>query len=233
MSLYNRDYMKEQSHASANEKQELLQKDGLSLFIRKTYQLLAASLIAGAAGAYVGVGYAYQIANAGLWILLPWIALLFILKAVQHKPVINYVMLFAFTFFGGLVISPTIAFYIGIGAGNLVINAFILTAVAFGGLSVFAMTTKKDFSIFGKMLFITLLVIVAAMLLNYFFFQSPMMSLIVSIACVLLFSFYILFDTQNIIKGAYATPIEGAIALYLDVLNLFIHLLNILGLTRE
>ncbi|EOX5808881.1 Bax inhibitor-1 family protein, partial [Campylobacter jejuni] len=43
-----------------------------------------------------------------------------------------------------------------------------------------------------------------------------------------LFSFYILYDTQNIIRGNYETPIEGAVALYLDFVNLFVSLLNIL-----
>lgn len=232
MSLYDRDYIKKQQAESTVE-QQFADKSTLSAFIRKTYQLFAASLVAGAAGAYVGMGFAYQIAKAGLWILLPWLAMLFILRAVRHKPVINYVMLFAFTFFGGLVISPTIAAYVGMGAGNLVVNAFILTAIAFGGLSIFAMTTKRDFSVIGKMLFITLLVIIAAALLNYFFMQSSMISLAISVVCVLVFCGFILYDTQNIIKGAYETPIEGAIALYLDALNLFIHLLNILGLSRE
>jgi modulator of FtsH protease len=46
----------------------------------------------------------------------------------------------------------------------------------------------------------------------------------------ILFSAFILYDTQNIIKGRYETPIEGAIALYLDFLNLFISLLQILGI---
>jgi modulator of FtsH protease len=231
MSLYDRDYIKEQAGTAAQ--QRLNDKTALSAFIRKTYQLFAASLVAGAAGAYAGIDFAAQIMNFGLWVLVPWLALLFILKAVRHIPVINYIMLFAFTFFGGLVISPTIAIYVGAGAGNLVVNAFILTAVAFGGLSIFAMTTKRDYTWMGKMLFITLLVVIAAMLLNYFLVQSSMMSLIVSVVCVLLFSGFILYDTQNIIKGAYETPIEGAIALYLDTLNLFIHLLNILGLARE
>lgn len=190
-------------------------------------------MVAGAAGAYVGMGFAHQIAGIGLWILVPWIALLFILKAVQRIPVVSYIILFAFTFVGGLVISPMIAAYISAGAGNLVISAFTLTAIAFGGLSIFAMVTKKDFTILGKFLFIALLVLIGASLQNYFFMQSTMASLLISSGCVLVFSGFILYDTQRIIKGACETPIEGAIALYLDALNLFIHLLNILGITRD
>ncbi|MDR0468080.1 MAG: Bax inhibitor-1/YccA family protein [Campylobacteraceae bacterium] len=230
MSLYNRDYINEQAQTATEHR--LSDRTALSAFIRKTYQLFAASLIAGAAGAYVGMGFAGTIAKAGLWVLVPWIAMLFILKAVRHKPVINYIMLFAFTFFGGLIISPMIMAYVSMGAGHLVTTAFILTAVAFGGLSLFAMTTKRDFSVMGKMLFIILLVVVAASIINLFI-QSSFMGLAISVVAVILFSAYILYDTQNIIKGAYETPIEGAIALYLDVFNLFVHLLNILGIMRD
>ena len=231
MSLYNRDYINEQAQTATEHR--LSDRTALSAFIRKTYQLFAASLIAGAAGAYVGMGFVAYTVKAGLWIIVPFLAMLFILKAVCHKPVINYIMLFAFTFFSGFIISPYIVYYVSAGAGHLVTTAFILTAVAFGGLSLFAMTTKRDFSVMGKMLFIILLVVFAALVINYFWIQSSFMSLVISVVAVILFSAYILYDTQNIIKGAYETPIEGAIALYIHVFNLFVHLLNILGIMRD
>ncbi len=89
------------------------------------------------------------------------------------------------------------------------------------------MNTKKDFTVMGKALFIVLIVIVAASLLNLFF-QSSIVNLAISAVAAILFSFYILYDTQNIIRGNYETPIEGAVALYLDFVNLFVSLLNIL-----
>ncbi|MFV0481017.1 MAG: Bax inhibitor-1 family protein [Campylobacteraceae bacterium] len=233
MSLYDRDYSKQQSQTQSFEDNSLVEKSNLSAFIRKTYQLFAASLIAGAAGAYLGMDYAYQISSFGFWLIIPFLALYFGLRFAIRKTGLNYILLFAFTFFGGLIIAPSIAMYVNAGAGGIVVNAFILTAVAFGSLSIFAMSTKRDFSAIGKFLFIALIVIVVAMLLNYFVFQSSVGSLIISIIAVLIFSAFILYDTQNIIKGAYEHPIEGAIALYLDVLNLFVHLLNILGLSRD
>ena len=107
-------------------------------------------------------------------------------------------------------------------------QAFTLTTVAFGGLSVFAMNTKRDFTVWGKMLFITLIVLLVAMLMNLFF-QSPIFQVALSCVAAVLFSAYILYDTQNIIRGNYETPIEGAVDLYLDFLNLFVSLLRILG----
>ena len=112
---------------------------------------------------------------------------------------------------------------------SIVVSAFILTTVAFGGLSVFAMNTKRDFTAMGKMLFIALIVVVVAGLINIFF-HSPILQLAIAGISSILFSAFILYDTQNIIRGAYETPIEGAIALYLDFLNLFVSLLQILGI---
>ena len=114
------------------------------------------------------------------------------------------------------------------GGAAIVDQAFTLTTVAFGGLSVFAMNTKRDFTAMGKMLFITLIVLLVAMLLNLFF-QSPIFQVALSCVAAVLFSAYILYDTQNIIRGNYETPIEGAVDLYLDFLNLFVSLLRILG----
>jgi len=82
----------------------------------------------------------------------------------------------------------------------------------------------------GKMLFITLIVIVVAGIINIFF-HSPIFT-VWQLRALALFCLVRLFFTitQNIIRGAYETPIEGAIALYLDFLNLFISLLQILGI---
>jgi modulator of FtsH protease len=138
-------------------------------------------------------------------------------------------MLFAFTFVSGLTISPLLNAYVGRGMGGIVGEAFLLTSIAFGGLSLFAMNTKKDYTTMGKMLFITLIIVVVAGLLNLFF-HSPMLQLAIAVVSSVLFSFFILYDTQNVIQGNYGSPIEGAIALYLDFFNLFISLLQILGI---
>jgi modulator of FtsH protease len=231
MALYDRDY----AQGAQGVEQQAARQAALSTFIKKTYQLFAASLLAGAAGAYVGLDFAMQIARFGFWMLLPMLGLLFAVQFARKVTGLNYILLFAFTFVTGLAAAPLIAINLASPSGGAVVmNAFIMTTVAFGGLSVFAMNTKRNFTTMGKMLFIVLLVLIVAMLLNAFVAQSTMLSLVISSVAAILFSAYILYDTQNIIRGAYETPIEGAIALYLDFWNLFISLLNILGiLNRE
>ena len=229
MGLYDRNYIQDRSHEDVYEQASFTQSS-LSVFIRQTYQLFAASLLAASAGAYIGVGMASAIASWYWGLVILEFVFLFGLYAAKRKPGLNMVLLFGFTFLSGLTLAPLLSSVLGLkGGGSIVANAFILTTVAFGGLSVFAMNTKRDFSGMGKMLFITLIVIVVAGLINIFF-HSPILQLVIASISSILFSAFILYDTQNIIKGAYETPIEGAIALYLDFLNLFVSLLQILGI---
>lgn len=198
-------------------------------FVKQTYQLLAASLLAATAGAYIGTNSASLLSGGAYWIaVIAEFACLFGLMFARKNAKLALILLFAFTFISGLVLGPTLARYIGAGMGNVITQAFLMTTVAFGGLSVFAMNTKRDFSAMGKFLFIALIVIIVASLINIFV-GSSMLSLAVSSAGALIFSAYILYDTQNIIRGAYDSPVLAAVSLYLDILNLFISLLHILG----
>ena len=230
MSLYDRDYARQGEVAR--------ESSALGAFIKKTYQLFAASLLAGAAGAYVGVLYTVPL-FASLGMAAPFIilgvalVLFFAMRACLHNTPLNLVLLFGFTFVLGLGLTPLLYSVLASANGGVIVaQAFALTAVAFGGLSIFAMNTKRDFTTMGKMLFITLIVVICASLINIFT-QSPIFALVISSVSAILFSFYILYDTQNIVRGNYAHPIEGAVALYLDFLNLFANLLHILGLTNR
>lgn len=228
MGLYDRNYISNSTQERSHEQSET--KSSLGIFIKQTYQLFAASLLAATAGAYVGLGMAEVIAGWFFGLVILEFALLFGLYVAKKKAGLNLILLFGFTFVSGLTLAPLLTSILGMAGGaSIVANAFMLTTVAFGGLSIFAMNTKKDFSVMGKMLFITLIVVVVASLLNIFF-QSSLMQLVIASISAILFSAFILYDTQNIIKGHYETPIEGAIALYLDFLNLFISLLQILGI---
>jgi len=225
MGLYDRQYINDNSSIDYNTQSKVRVNE----FIKQTYQLFAGSLLGGAVGAYLGMGF-MPAGGFGFWgVVILEFALLFGVYALKDKPGINLAMLFAFTFVSGLTISPLISAYVGRGMGGIVGEAFLLTSIAFGGLSLFAMNTKKDYTTMGKMLMITLVIVIVAGLLNIFF-HSPILQLAIAVVSSVLFSFFILYDTQNIIQGNYSTPIEGAIALYLDFFNLFVSLLQILGI---
>lgn len=229
--MYNRDYLSQETsqYNSSNDSSRV----ELMSFLKATYQLFAGSLLAATAGAYIGLDMVSTIASWYWGLVILEFVLLFALFAVKNKPGINLAVLFGFTFISGLTITPLLSSILMMPAGaSIVAQAFLMTSVAFGGISVFAMTTKRDFSSMGKMLFIALIIIIVGSISNIFF-QSPLLQLGIAGAGALLFSAFILYDTQQIIKGGFETPIEAAIALYLDFFNLFVSLLQIFGIMNS
>ena len=226
MGLYDRDYAREGHYEDMGSR-----SDGkLVSFVKETYKLFAASMLAGAAGAYVSIPFAASIQAWFFPLFILEIALLFGLFAVKRKAGINLVVMFSFVFMTGVMLAPLLARTLGMAGGASIIgNAFAMTSVVFGAMSFFAIKTKTDFTSYTKPLMIALLVVIGFSILNMFL-GNPMLQVIIAGAVVFLFSILVIYDTQNIIKGAYETPIDGAIALYLDFLNIFTALLQLFGI---
>ena len=224
MALYDRDYTQQQTHAQVEVGSNVA-------FMKKTYQLLAASMIAAAAGAYATLPYADVIMQYKWFIFGAELLILFVgLGYSRGKPGINLAMLFLFTFLTGVSLVPLLASLIGAGDGAVIGNAFLMTSVLFGALSLFAINSKSDYSSWGKPLFITLIVVIVASLVNIFFLQSPIMHVIITAGILLLFGIFTIYDTQNIANGAYDSEVDAAVSLYLDFLNMFTAILQLLGI---
>jgi modulator of FtsH protease len=228
MGLYDRDYARSNV---AGYGQGIRSEAQIVSFVKETYKLFAASMLAGAAGAYVGIPMAAAI-HSIIWpLFFVEIGLLVALHFVKHKPGINLAVLFGFTFMTGITLAPLLSMVLGMSGGmGLIGNAFAMTAFIVGGMSFFAVKTTKDFTGYGKPLMIALLVIIAGSLLNYFLVESSMLHIMIQGAVVLLFSILVVYDTQNIIRGNLDSPIDGAVALYLDFLNIFTALLQLFGI---
>jgi modulator of FtsH protease len=224
MALYDRDYNSSTSTVGIHE-------EATVSFMKQTYQLLAASMIAAAAGAYVTMPYAETIMQFK-WIIFgaELLILFFGLSMSKGKPGLNLAMLFLFTFLTGVSLVPLLASLIGLGQGAMIGNAFLMTSVLFGALSLFAINSKSDFSSWGKPLFITLIVVIIASLVNYFILHSPMIHILITAGILILFSFFTIYDTQNIANGAYDSPVDAAVSLYIDFLNMFTTILQLLGI---
>jgi modulator of FtsH protease len=108
---------------------------------------------------------------------------------------------------------------VGLAAGG--------TGVIFMSLAGIATVSKRDFSFLGNFLFIGLILLILASLANLFF-QIPAMSLALSGVAVLLFSGFILYDVNRIVRGGETNYVMAALALYLDIYNLFVNLLHLL-----
>ncbi len=118
-----------------------------------------------------------------------------------------------------------------------VFMAFAISAVMFGGMAVFGYVTKRDLTTVGSFLIMGLFGVLIAMVVNMFL-RSDVMSYVISIVAVLVFVGLTAFDTQRI-KNSVAhyrdteslnkLIIIGALSLYLDFINIFLHMLRLLG----
>jgi uncharacterized protein len=126
-------------------------------------------------------------------------------------------------------------------SGTSIAQTFFATAAAFLGLSLYGYTTKRDLTGLGTFLIMGVIGILVAMLLNAFIFKSGAMAMAISIIGVLVFAGLTAYDTQKI-KSMYfyvqgtdfvgKSVVMGALTLYLDFVNMFTFLLNLLG-SRE
>ena len=196
-------------------------------FLKKVYGLLTVSLLVAIVGANIG-----QSLNPGLMLplFIVEIAMVFVAMAVRRKPVWNLVALFAFTGLSGLTLGPVMLVY----DAAVIQEAMVLTAVIFASLTMYVIISRKDFSFLSGFLITGLVVVIIGSLLNVFLFQSPMGEFVISAAGVLLFSGFILYDTSNILRNYEIEDYTAAtLSLYLDVINLFLMLLRLLGGNRD
>ncbi len=225
MALYDRDYVAQaqMSELSAN-------RVG---FLKKVYQLLALSMIVAALGAYLTLPFAAAVIQYKWFIFGAELLVLFFgLGMSRGKPGLNLFMLFLFTFLTGVSLVPLLAAIIGMGKAHVIGTAFLGTSVLFGALSLFAINSKTDFSSWGKPLFITLIVVLVMSIINIFL-GNGILGVIINAVVLLLFGLFTIYDTQNIVNGAYDSPVDAAVSLYLDFLNMFTVILQFLGIMSD
>jgi modulator of FtsH protease len=196
--------------------------------LRNTYMLLSMTLLfsaltaAGSIALGIGQGAALMMSLAAIGII--W----FVLPRTQNSANGIWVV-FAFTGLLGASLGPMLSHYLAMANGPaLVTQALGGTALVFFGLSGYALTTRKDFSFMGGFLMVGLLVAIVASIANIFF-AIPAMSLAVSAGIVLIMSGFILFDTSRIIHGGETNYIRATVSLYLNIYNLFVSILHLLG----
>ncbi|UPW20294.1 Bax inhibitor-1/YccA family protein [Agarivorans sp. TSD2052] len=200
--------------------------------LRNTYALLSMTLFTSAIAAFfavvAGIG---QMASIGMMVAAMVIVFFVIPRSINSS--MGLVWTFVFTSLMGASLGPLLSFYLQIPQGGaIVMQALGMTGLIFFGLSGYVLTTKKDFSFMSGFLMAGVIVLVVSMLLNIFL-QIPMLSLAISGAAVMLFSGFILYDTSNIMNGTETNYIRATISMYLNIFNIFVHLLQILGFLND
>ena len=201
-------------------------------FLRKIYGLLSLSIMVAASASWMALSTPELLlfAQENRFLLFAAeIGAIFFAMWARHKENIGLLALFLFTGLTGLASAPMLGAY-----AHAVPQAASLTAIIFVGLSIYTVTSKRDFSFMGGMLTVGILLLVVGGLMNAFIFQSSATSFMFSSFGVFLFSGFIVYDTFNILNK-YPTDeyISATLSLYLDVLNLFMSLLHLLGGSRD
>jgi len=226
--------------------------EGLRAYMLRVYNYMASgvlftgivALLVYSSPAVAGLLYNMQDGFITGYSVVGWVALLAPLGFVlaisfglnKMSAATLQILFWAFAGVMGLSLSSIFFVYTGISVAKI----FFITAASFGGLSLWGYATKKDLSAWGLFLRMGLIGVIIAMVVN-FFLASPMLDFIASIAGVLVFAGFTAYDTQRIRNLYTATDdgsavskkaIMGALALYLDFINMLLFLLRLFGNRR-
>ena len=230
------------SHAAVDE--------GLRAYMNKVYGLMAVGMGVTAVAAFgistaavtadgqlTGLGAAIYTSPLKWVIMFAPLLMVFAFGAALNRLSVGAAtgLFYAFAALMGVSISSIFLVYTPFS----IVQTFLVTAIAFAGLSLWGYTTKKDISGWGSFLIMGVIGLIVASVINIFL-QSPAMMYAISMIGVLIFAALTAYDTQNI-KNTYLqmagsdadfigkSAIMGALQLYLDFLNLFMFLLQFMG----
>lgn len=215
--------------------------EGLRQYLVSVYNKMTAALVVSAVTAWISQPL---VASLGSWnIALAFLPLLFIV-ALQFMDKMSepvaYLVFYVYAAVTGLSLSTI---FLVFTLGSTVQVLFIATSV-FAAASIYGYTTQRDLTSLGAFMFMGLIGIIVASIVNIFL-ASSMMGWVISVAAVLIFTGLTAYDTQTLreeyrsggsvygFSSQGRSSIYGALILYLDFINIFIHLLQILGTKKE
>ncbi|MEM6973306.1 MAG: Bax inhibitor-1/YccA family protein [Pseudomonadota bacterium] len=236
---------------------------GLQAHMTKVYALMGGAMVLTGLVAYVfGMdlnalvrGQETTLIPAGLLVSLyasplKWVVMLaplgivFFFGAMINRLSVGTAQMIFWAF--GALMGVSIASIFAVYTGISIAQTFFATAAGFGALSLWGYTTQKDLSGWGSFLFMGVIGLLIASLLNMFFFESSAMQWAISLLGVLIFAGLTAYDTQNI-KNTYLVmrtqpggeewlekgAIMGALSLYINFLNMFMFLLQFMGQSND
>jgi FtsH-binding integral membrane protein len=194
--------------------------------LAKVFGLLAFTMAFAAAGGVVGSRLP---SSAILPMFFVQLGLIIAVQRFREKEGVNFILLYAFAFASGLMLGPILAAYVSDGLGTAVLQAAGVTGVTTAAMGAFALTTKRDLSGLAPYLFVGVIALLAAMILNIFV-GGATAYMAISWVGAMLFCGFLAYDIQ---KVRYAPDTMGsavmiALSIYLDVVNLFMFVLRII-----
>jgi FtsH-binding integral membrane protein len=204
---------------------------GAQKVLRNTYLLLALTMVPTVIGAYVGMQ------TAGILMASPFMTMILMLAGViglqfaiarYRNSGIGVALLLLMTGLLGWLLGPMLNVALSMSNGmQLVGYAAVGTGVIFFAMGAVASTTKRDFSFMGKFLFVGMWALVLGFVANYFL-QIPALALTISTLVVVVFSLFLLYDLQRIIRGGETNYVMATTGVYMSLFNIFANLLHLL-----
>jgi FtsH-binding integral membrane protein len=203
--------------------------------VRRTYSLVLVSVLVTMVGASFGLSQPRLMQAVAQHPFIAFFCSLAPLLLATRKKAefpMNIGLVLLFNFVMGVIISPALFVY-GRQQPGLIGQAAVLTIGAFGILTLYAFVSRRDFSAWGSFLMVGLWVLIGTMLLN-FFLQNTTVNLWLASVSVLLFSGLLVFDTWRL-RNFYGPDeyVGASVQIYLDLLNIFMAILRILGNRRN
>lgn len=217
---------------------------GLRAFMQGVYNRMAGALAVTGLVAYWASGALLPLMSSWLWILMVLLPLPFVMVLSYgiykfSLPTAN-ALFWGFSAVMGLSLSTIFVKY----TSASIAQVFFITAGTFAAASIYGYTTRRDLTTMGGFLMMGLIGIIIASLVNIFL-ASSMMTFVISILAVLIFTGLTAYDTQDIkqdylsngARYGYDSParssIYGALNLYLDFINIFVHLMQLIGIKKD
>jgi modulator of FtsH protease len=199
--------------------------------LRNTYWLLALSMLPTVLGAWVGLSTGLLLAmGPGMSFIVFMVGSIGLMMAIDRtkNSSTGVVMLLAFTFFMGLMLSRLLGLVLGFSNGSqLIMTAFLGTAGVFFGMATLATVVKKDLSGLSRFLWVGMWIMIAAIVINLFMHSSAMM-LMISVGVMAIFSLYIMVDVKRVLDGGETNYVMATLNIYIDLYNVFQSLLMLL-----
>ncbi len=201
--------------------------------LRNTYWLLALSMVPTVLGAWIGVSTGLASAMSpgiGLIVFLGGaFGFMFAIERTKNTSA-GVPVLLAFTFFMGLMLSRLVGAVLGMGNGaSLIMMAFAGTSAIFFTMASLSTVIKRDLTAMGKWLMIGAVMVMVAMIAN-FFIQSSALMITLSVLVIGIFSAFILHDLKRVQDGLETNYITATLGVYLSIYNVFQALLAMFGI---
>jgi modulator of FtsH protease len=205
--------------------------------LRNTYLLLALTMVPTVVGAWIGIQF------AGVMMASPIMTFVLMLGAIiglqfgiaaYRNSAVGIALLLLMTGLFGLFMGPLLNVALSMKNGvQLVGYAAVGTGVIFFAMGAVAQAIKRDLSFMGKFLFVGMIALLIAIVANIFL-QIPALALTISTLVIVVFSLYLVYDLQRIIRGGETNYVMATTGVYISLLNIFSSLLHLLlALTGE